>query len=99
MYTRLGWLLGLACCSVAVGAELSVDDDLADNPDADFMTIQEAVDVAANLDIIHVYPGTYTSDADAVVTLSDKYLVLLATEDADQTIIDGQNLRRGVVVE
>jgi hypothetical protein len=99
MYTRLGWLVGLIFCSVAVGAEWSVDDDLADNPDADFVTIQEAVDAAANVDTILVYPGTYTSNADAVITLSDKYVVLLATGDADQTIIDGQNLRRGVVVE
>jgi hypothetical protein len=99
MYTRLGWLVGLACCSVAVGAEWSVDDDLADNPDADFVTIQEAVDAAANFDTINVYPGTYTSNADTVVTLNDKYLILRATEDADQTIIDGENLRRGVLVE
>ena len=99
MSTIFGLLFGIAFCSVAVGAEWSVDDDLADNPDADFATIQEAVDAAANFDTIQVYPGTYTSNADAVITLSDKYVVLLATGDADQTIIDGQNLRRGVVVE
>jgi hypothetical protein len=99
MYTRLGWLVGLACCSVAVGAEWSVDDDLADNPDADFETIQEAVDAAADFDIIHVSPGTYTSNSDAVVTLDNKYLVLQATHDSNQTIIDGQDVRRGLAVD
>ncbi|MCH2142561.1 MAG: hypothetical protein MK077_06150 [Phycisphaerales bacterium] len=99
MHTKLGWVVGLTCCSVAAGGEWHVDDDLVDNPNADFVTIQEAVDAAADVDTIYVYPGTYTSNADAVITLSDKYVVLLATGDADQTIIDGQNLRRGIVIE
>lgn len=99
MCTRLGLLFGFAFCSVALGAEWSVDDDRADNPDADFVTIQEAVDAAADFDIINVSPGTYTSNSDAVVTLDNKYLVLQATHDSNQTIIDGQDVRRGLAVD
>ena len=99
MHTKLGWVVGLTCCSVAAAGEWHVDDDLVDNPNADFVTIQEAVDAAADFDTIYVSPGIYRSNADAVITITDKYVVLRATGDADQTIIDGQNLRRGIVIE
>lgn len=39
-----------------------VDDDLADYPDADFTSIQQAVDNASEGDIINVYPGTYVEN-------------------------------------
>jgi parallel beta-helix repeat protein len=37
----------------------TVDDDLIDFPDADFIRIQDAVDAAGTGDVINVYPGTY----------------------------------------
>ena len=40
---------------------ITVDDDLVDFPDADFTSIQAAIDVAEDGSVIRVYPGTYTS--------------------------------------
>src|SRR5919108_5122516 len=43
----------------ALAADLFVDDDGVECPDAEFTTIQEAVDAAAPGDRIRVCPGTY----------------------------------------
>ncbi|HJM56383.1 MAG TPA: hypothetical protein QF446_03575 [Planctomycetota bacterium] len=44
----------------AAASDLHVDDDGMDYPNADYTSIQAAVDVAKNWDTIHVHAGTYT---------------------------------------
>lgn len=48
----------------------TVDDDLVQNPTADFTSIQDAVDAASMGDSIKVYPGTYAEAVDVHKTLS-----------------------------
>lgn len=47
-----------------------VDDDLAQRPDADFTSIQAAVDAASAGDTIQVFPGTYFEAVEVDKTLS-----------------------------
>src|SRR5262245_25855952 len=48
----------------------TVDDDLVQRPNADFSSIQDAVDAASAGDTIRVYPGTYAEAVDVNKTLS-----------------------------
>ena len=74
----------------------TVDDD----GNADFDTIQAAIDIASEGDEIQVFPGIYYAasvDDDSVVNLYGKAISLLAIEGSDSTIIDGTNKTRGIV--
>ena len=71
---------------------MGIDDD----PDADFDTIQAAVDAASDGDEILVMPGTYTGSGDAVVTMNGRSLLLHSSDGAEVTIIDGEGQRRGM---
>jgi len=75
---------------------VTVDDDGLDYPGADFDNIQDAVDAASDGDEIIVYPGTYTSTATEVVQLANKSIILASTGGAEVTLIDAQNVRRGL---
>jgi hypothetical protein len=85
------------CCDAGVPCDgpwpITVDDDLADYPNADYTSIQEAVDAASNGDTVLVYPGTYTGSGQYVVEFGDKDLHLLAASGPDVTIIDGEDYR------
>ena len=82
------------CSQVAF--TFTVDDDGLDFPGADFDNIQDAVDAASDGDEILVYPGTYTSAGTVVVQLANKSIVLASAGGAEVTLIDGQNVRRGL---
>jgi hypothetical protein len=86
------------CCDAgepcdATGADLTVDDDLLDYPDADFTSIQAAIDAAQDGDLILVYPGTYTDTGDYVVDFGAKQLQLIAAAGFSNTSIDGEDAR------
>jgi len=86
-------LLSITVCSQALADTWTVDV----NGTADFVTIQEAIDVASDYDQIFVMPGTYTGNADAVVNFYGKAIWLSSTQGADLTVIDGEGQRRGVL--
>ena len=68
------------------------------NVPGEYATIQEAVDAASDGDAIEVGPGTYTSSSSVVVSCYDKSITLSSTDGPLVTIIDGEDARRGVVL-
>jgi len=86
-------LLGLLP-TIAGAATITVDAGGA----GDFTTIQEAVDAAANLDTVLVYPGTYTDVHEAEVCHDPvmlnvhfaKNIVLKSSHGPGSTIVDGE---------
>ena len=84
--------------NVAGSADVFTVDD--DDPAADFATIQEAVDAAADGDRIEVGPGYYSADsklATPVVEIDGKSIEIVAINvDPELTIIAGQGVRRCV---
>jgi predicted outer membrane repeat protein len=54
----------------------------------DYETIQEALDVAENGDVISVEPGTYTGSNNRDLDFGTKKLTLVSTGGASETIID-----------
>ena len=68
------------------------------NVPGDYATIQAAVDAAVDGDAIEVGPGTYTSSSSVVVSCYDKSITLSSTDGPLVTIIDGEDARRGVVL-
>jgi len=85
--------------SAVLSATLTVDDDGADFPAADFSDIQSAVDAAIPGDEVIVYPGTYTGTGDQVVDMLGKSITLRASGTAVETIIDGEEQRRGITCD
>ena len=89
----------LAMSSTAWADVITVGDD---EPSADFQTIQAAVNFASDGDVVLVYPGTYTAADDAaedapVVDLMGKAITLRSHEGPEETVIDGEGERRGIV--
>jgi hypothetical protein len=81
------------------GADLTVDDDLLDYPDADFTSIQAAVDAAMDGDTVLVYPGTYLETGALVINLGVKSVSIISSAGADVTIVDGEDARGGLFLE
>ena len=54
----------------------------------DFATIQEAIDSAADSDIVEVSPGTYTGDGNWDIDFRGKAITVRSTAGPKQTIID-----------
>jgi hypothetical protein len=83
-------ILVLLFASVGPAVVITVDADGG----ADYVTIQEAVDVAANSDTVLVYPGTYTGshycewqEHPTCVCLHSE-VTLMSAEGPDETFID-----------
>ncbi len=77
--------------------------DACDVPDdgihvpGDYPTIQSAIDAASEGDIIYVGPGTWTGTGNSVVNFLGKGVTVQSLFGAQSTIIDGENIRRGVI--
>ena len=67
MKTLFALSLSCAVASFSSAQIWTVDDDFNDYPDADFSSIQDALDVSAHGDTILVYPGTYTRNTGSMV--------------------------------
>ena len=65
-------LASLVAGQLCMATTWTVDDDLADEPLADFTSIQAAIDAASDGDAINVYPGLYNE----VVNYNGKSLVI-----------------------
>src|SRR5919106_6566199 len=76
-FSGLALVLVLANSGLALAAELFVDDDGVDCPDADFTTIQAAVDAADPRDTIRICTGIY----DEQINIS-KPLVIIGSNGA-----------------
>jgi hypothetical protein len=77
-----------------------VDDD---GP-ADFSTIQAAIDAAKDGDVIHVAAGTYKATGENVIDFLGKDLEIIGAgafdpPGAEFTLISGQGIRRGALVD
>ena len=74
-------------------ANWTVDDDFIDQPDADFNSIQSAIDAASDGDVIIVYPGVYAeSTQDWCLRIDNLDVKILAVGDRLVTV-DGQTER------
>lgn len=91
------FMLIASVSSFACADVITVD---ADDPVADFATIQEAVDVAMDGDRIEVGPGYYFADSKSlipVVVIDGKSIEIVAINvDPAMTVIAGQGIRRCV---
>jgi parallel beta-helix repeat protein/predicted outer membrane repeat protein len=85
-------IVALMVCGVTTAAPINVPGDYA--------TIQAALDAASNGDEILVAPGTYTGTGYfPVINLLGKPITIRATGTAEETILDGEGERRGVVCD
>lgn len=75
---------------------LHVDDDLLDNPNAEFTSIQAAIEAIVEGGEIIVSPGTYISTTNPVVDMLGKTITLRSSDGQDVTFIDGEGVRRGI---
>ena len=67
------------------------------NVPGDYATIQGAIDASDHGDEVLVAPGTYTGSGSHVVDMKGKEITLRAAGAPEETIIDGEGTRRGVV--
>ncbi len=87
-YTHIIAILGIASC--AFGADHDVPGD--------YLTIQDAIDAADNLDRIFVAPGTWTGTGTSVIDFRGKQLSVQATGSVSETILDGGDVRQCVLL-
>ena len=93
-FIRIATFFALVLAASSADAEvITVDDD----GEADFASLQAAVDYASDGDEIIVAPGVYTGDRpDRVVDLLGKALTLRSSVGPDVTFINGEGKRRGI---
>ncbi|MCH2137307.1 MAG: right-handed parallel beta-helix repeat-containing protein, partial [Phycisphaerales bacterium] len=63
---------------------------------SEYATIQEAINIAGYGDTILVAPGTYTGTGDWVINTLGKPMTIRATGSPEETILDGEGMRRVV---
>ncbi|MCH2134198.1 MAG: right-handed parallel beta-helix repeat-containing protein [Phycisphaerales bacterium] len=73
----------------------STGDGIHEVP-AEYATIQDAITIAGYGDTILVAPGTYTGNGDWVINTLGKPMTIRATGTPEETILDGEGLRRVV---
>ncbi len=88
MIRHIAIMMVLLVCGVTTAATINVP--------ANYTTIQAAVDAASNGDEILVAPGTSPGTGNGLVNTLGKPITLHATGTSGETIIDGENLRRGI---
>ena len=93
MKTTLTKPIAALAAAVALLAPLAASAATYTVPDH-FSTIQEAVNAAANGDVIYVRPGIYYEN----VSIENKSLKLQSLKGAAQTIIDGRRLGATITV-
>jgi predicted outer membrane repeat protein len=82
----------VAMASTSFATTWTVDDD----GNADFTTIQAAIDASSNGDEIIVMPGTYTGTGNWVIDLDGKAIWLHSNDGTAVTFIDGEDARVGI---
>jgi len=96
MRIKLAFVLpSILVASTAFATTWTVDDD----GKADYDNIQSAIDAASNGDEILVYPGTYTGSGNNVIEMNGKAVWLHSTMGQNETYIDGQWKRRGILCD
>ena len=91
-------LLSLCLASSALGTTWHVDDDGADYENANFDSIQQAIDSAVNGDVIIVHEGSYQSNgASHVIDTLGKSITIQSSGVPTDTVIDCQFSSRGLV--
>ena len=83
---------GTGCEAVVCSDDvvITVDDDFRENPQANFDSIQDAINAASDGATILVYPGTYTGNLDFVLDFGSKSIAVQSTSGASQTSIDAE---------
>ena len=81
-FVLLGVFAGVGA-ALASATTWHVDDDFVQRPDANFTSIQDAVDAASHGDTIIVYSGTYTENVD----MNKDHLTIKSEGGAETTIV------------
>ena len=95
--TRTRIRTAMLACAGSMGLVAGVNADALLNG-INYPTIQAEIDAASPGDVIDVTPGTYTSGGQAVLRFLDKSIRVRAVGGPNQTVIDGQDARRGVLI-
>ena len=91
--SRFGTLLAASLTTVAMTTP-GLSEVL--NVPADFPSIQAAIDASTNGDEIVVGPGVWTGEGNEVIDPSGRSFTLRSSNGAENTIIDGEGVRRGI---
>ena len=94
-----GW--GVVNANNALGEVLTPETHEVCPSGCTYSSLQDAIDAASNGDTILVGPGVYTGAplTPAVMQTNGKQLIIQSTNGAEETFIDGEGVRRGLLCE